>query len=135
MTSNSHRHCIRLAIAAALILAVALVISCGQSYNSHSSDDLLVASKPAAGECDGEAAARRCAALTVLQSKCYSCHGDWAAYKTDDDWKNSGKVSANNTAGSVVYSRTINAGGDMPLGGTALSAGDFQALQQWILLM
>jgi hypothetical protein len=115
-----------------ILLILLFPQNCGQDYNSNSGDELLGGGGAALGSCESASDARRCAAITVIQKRCLSCHAEWNAYSTDAQWVASGKVVSGNATGSVVVSRTINAGSDMPLGGSALPQTEYQSLLDWI---
>jgi len=110
-----------------------LIAGCGQDYNSNSGDkDLGGGKPPAAGECSEPGAARFCAAVQSMQSRCFGCHIEWKNYKTDQDWLDSRLVSAGKSAESKVVTRLINNGGDMPLGSGAIPDSEYNAIKLWI---
>lgn len=133
------------------VLVLIALSSCGQKYNSNSGDGGTAATTPvtststststdtttdkstATGECGTPAAARTCAAIKILKANCATCHThrSWANFATDKHWIDDGLIKAGNAGGSELIQRLINAGGDMPRGGSALSNSDYQALQDW----
>lgn len=118
-----------LGAAAAAVLAL---FACGQDYNSNSGDERYGNTKPAAGACDGEAGTRYCAAQEVIKKRCFACHADWSRFDTSQKWVDSGRVEAGAPDSSFLYNKLINAGGDMPQGGPALPADEFNAIKDWI---
>lgn len=116
----------------AIVLA-GFFVACGQDYNSNSGDEGLGGGKPpAAGECSEPAGARLCAAFQVMQKSCFGCHIAWKDYKNDQDWAQSGLISAGNSADSKIVKRLVNNGGDMPLGGGAIPESEHETLKTWI---
>lgn len=118
-----------------VIVMGALLSSCGQSFNSHTSDYLLVASN----YCTDQSNTKLCQANEVIQTKCTSCHegyhDSWGAYNTDDAWKKSGNIVAGNAAASLIVTRlklygTGNA--DMPKGAGALTQAEYDKIKNWI---
>lgn len=120
-------------------LAIVLVANCGQDFNSNSGDENLGGGKVVAGACDGEAGARRCAAVAVLRPKCFGCHAGLATNSTDEDWQNNKDALTGSefvVKGKPLSSRAIksliNEGGKMPQGGSALPTSEYQAIYTWI---
>ncbi len=115
------------------LLAVVIIWGCGQDFNSNSGDEYLGGGKKPAGDCSSEADARRCAAVAVLQARCFSCHA-WSGYKTDADWVNADtiRVKPGLPMESELIKQLINEGGTMPQGGSALPENEYQAIYQWI---
>jgi uncharacterized membrane protein len=114
--------------ASALIFSTPILFgACGQDYNSNSGDGSF-----SAVDCSNLANATLCAATEVLEAKCFSCHADMAAYTSSQDYIDSGRVVAGNTAASTMINRLINAGSTMPLGGGALSTAEYNALVAWV---
>lgn len=73
--------------------------------------------------------------LQILKSKCMNCHNyhsEWLNYTTDDDWLNYGLIIRGDAANSLLIQRTVNAGGNMPQGGSPLSPAEYQVLLDWI---
>ncbi len=114
-----------------MVLMVALVWGCGQDYNSNSGDERFGKTGTQL-DCSSEASARFCASVAILKQQCFSCHSDWAQYTNDAGFVRAGLVVPKDTKGSKVISRLINAGSDMPRGGSALPATDYEALQNWV---
>ncbi len=76
----------------------------------------------------------------ILQTKCMNCHrhAQWAGYTDAQDWvSNENLITPGGPAGggdSQVIFRIINHGGtssDMPQGGSALPAAEFDKLKAW----
>lgn len=111
-----------------------LLFGC-QDYNSNTSDKVKY------GIIELEASPRFRAAYPIIQSRCVNCHfgthNIWASYITNQLWIDSGdnRVIPGNAADSNFIRRTINSGNNnsnMPLGGSALSADEYQILVDWI---
>ena len=116
-----------------LIVMAGFFGACGQDYNSNSGDEGLGGGKPpAAGDCSDAAGARLCAAVQVIQSRCFGCHFAWKNYKNDQDWTKSGLISAGKSAESKIIKRLVNNGGDMPLGGSAIPESEHETIKTWI---
>lgn len=116
-----------------MISLLTLLSSCGQDYNSNSGDEDLGGGRPVATEdCSEPKGARSCAAVKVIQSRCFGCHAEWKKYKTDAEWAASGLISAGASASSKLFTRLINSGGDMPLGGSGLPDDEYATIKNWI---
>ncbi len=111
-----------------------LLNSCGQSFNSNTSDYLLLQSS----YCQDQSLTALCEANEVLQTKCTSCHsGDhttWAAWDTNEEWIASGKVIAGNPEGSSIVSKlkVYGTGGNMPLDASPLTQEEYDKIKAWI---
>ena len=117
------------------IVVATLVASCGQSFNSNTTDYLLLPSN----YCEDQSNTSLCEANEVLQTKCTSCHegyhDTWAAYSTNAAWIESGLVVAGNPAGSDVVIRLKNYGTgltNMPKDAPALSQDEYDKIEAWI---
>jgi mono/diheme cytochrome c family protein len=117
-----------------LLLIIALS-SCGQSFNSNTSDFALIASN----FCTDQSNARLCAANEILQTKCANCHTDdihanWTTYSTDAQWIASGsnRVVPGNADASTIITKLKNYGGNMPDQAPELTDAEAQALRDWI---
>ncbi len=110
------------------LLFILTLISCGQDYNSNSSDKTNASTIQ---DSTNEADKRRLAATSILEQNCFSCHS-WSGYKTDKLWVDAGFIIAGNAADSELIKRLINSGGDMPQGGSALTNNDATTLTEWI---
>lgn len=112
-----------------LLVAAGLVAGCGQDWNSNSGDgtlgDLII-------DCSNPANDQLCAAATVLQSKCFSCHSNWAAFDSSQDYVDAGMVVPGNTSASPIINRLVNSGSNMPPTGGALPASEYNALVAWV---
>lgn len=116
------------------LLLSLLLVSCGQSFNSHTGDAAysgtngIDTSTPAGQRLD--------AAYTVLKNECMSCHtgyhNSWANYRTSSAWINAGLVSPGSINASSVYTRLKNVGGDMPILNPQISETERQVLESWI---
>jgi hypothetical protein len=97
---------------------------------SHQNDDQLYANS----NCTGTATF--CSFLTVMERKCIACHTgdhqDWSAFKTAQDWINSGRVIPGSLAGSTVYSKLTLNGGNMPFGGFTFTTEENTIFANWI---
>ena len=103
-----------------LILSLFVLLGC-QDTNSNSYD------KDKYSEL-GDGSAEFNAALSVLKTRCISCHyhGAWATYNTSDKWVSNGLVVAKKADKSPVIYKIINFGGgssNMPVGGSAGISG------------
>lgn len=115
------------------IAILLLLVSCGQSYNSNSTDrfvgDLNIDISTPAGE-------RLYRAYNVLQNQCVNCHSGyhniWSSYNTDQQWISAGLVIKGEPRSSLLISRLQNEGSDMPLFAPQISEADYQALREWI---
>lgn len=114
-----------------IVLLMALS-SCGQTFNSNTSDTGLI---PFAA-CGAGNSDEYCAAEVIIRDKCINCHSgyhdQWASYKTDADWLGSGRVVAGSTAGSTLITRLKNQGGNMPADAPQISDADYQTLITWV---
>jgi len=97
--------------------------SCGQTFNSSSSDARY-------------GVVTQSAAITILNNNCVNCHDGyhnaWGVYKTFDDYDNAGLVNSGDPDNSQIIIRLKNFGGDMPKNAGALSDADYLVLQNWI---
>jgi hypothetical protein len=114
-----------------LILILSLLLcSCGQSYNSNSKDFLL------SGNGIDPSNTSLVEAFSVISNNCISCHSgyhnSWSNYKTDQQWIDSGNVSAGSALSSPLIIRLKNRGGDMPLLSSNLSESEYNSLVNWI---
>ena len=113
---------------ALLVCAPLLFGACGQDYNSNSGDGAT-----SAVDCSSGGNAELCAATAVLETHCFSCHTDMAAYTTSQDYIDSGRIVAQDIVTSTIINRLINSGSTMPLGGSALSGAEYNALVAWVM--
>ena len=115
-----------------LLAFTVLMTSCGQDYNSSSSDAGQYA--PIEGINSSTAGgARLLAAYRVMQSKCFQCHSAWSTYKTNALWVSSGKVVAGNTSASSAYTSLKNNNGNMPPDPYAqLTTEELETVTSWI---
>ncbi|MFT6070650.1 MAG: putative membrane protein [Bacteriovoracaceae bacterium] len=120
------------------LISIVLLSSCGQTFNSNTSDAGLIPLL-ACTEAGTAAGDRYCAAQTIIQEKCVNCHSgyhdQWAAYTNDSHWKTSGRVVAGSTAGSTLITRLKNQGGNMPADNPQISDSNYQVLIEWVQLM
>ena len=120
------------------ICLLMLLTSCGQTYNSNSSDTGLVA-LGACSEAGTAAGDRYCAAEAINQNRCINCHSgyhdQWASYTNDAAWKTSGRVVAGSTAGSTMITRLKNQGGNMPTDNPQIPDAEYQTLLEWVQMM
>jgi len=117
-----------------LIFMILLISSCGQSFNSNSSDNNLV--DYAGIDTSTPAGQRLNSAFNVINVRCISCHtgyhSTWSSYRTDAAWRTAGLVQNGNPMGSAVYSRLKNVGGDMPLQNPQISDSERGLIETWI---
>lgn len=74
-------------------------------------------------------------AITLLQNKCYACHGTVASggisqINNPDSLIASGVLIAGNPDGSAIYTAAV--AGRMPIGSSVLTATELDILRQWI---
>ena len=107
-----------------------LAASCGQDYNSNSGDFGQYA--PIEGlDSSTEDGTRLLAAYKVMRTKCFSCHGDWAEFKSSEAWIATGRVSAGNSVGSTLFIKILD--GTMPPPSAAQMVGEETSkIQAWI---
>lgn len=115
----------------AIIALLLFYIGC-QDYNSNTFD------KDRYGEIEltGNVTPEFKASYKILQAKCMTCHrhAQWAAYTDSQDWVTNENLITPGPADSQLITRIINAGttqSDMPQGGSALPASDFDTLKAW----
>jgi mono/diheme cytochrome c family protein len=111
-------------------LFILLFISCGHDFNSNDLDKLRFGDKSVEGS------ALFKASFEIMNNRCVSCHtnrhANYASLKTESDWIRESLVIPRNPIDSQIMQRLINNGGDMPQGGSALSAQEIQTLTDWI---
>lgn len=114
------------------LLTAILLVGCGQSFNSNTEDKNLLPSSFCANQSD----TRLCAANEIIQTKCTSCHtryhATWGPYDTNAKWLASGNVISGNAAGSPLFTKLKNNGGNMPEGAPELTEAEAQAIRDWI---
>ncbi len=115
-----------------LFIAFLTLTACGQDYNSNTADRPVPSVDLGEGVSDSDAGARFCAARSIYQENCFSCHPGWADLETDQQWVDKGLVVPGNTQDSLVINRLINSGSTMPLGGSALPDAQYQMLLDWV---
>ncbi len=120
---------------ALLFFAGSLLGSCGQTFNSNTTDYLLLPSN----YCSDQSNTLLCEANEVIQTNCTSCHeqyhDEWGAYSTNSAWLGSGLVVAGNPAGSDLVIRLKNYGTgltNMPKDAAALSQEEYDKIEAWI---
>jgi uncharacterized membrane protein len=115
----------------ALITILITFISC-QTYNANTFDQEKY------GVIELEGGPNFKASYAILQDKCMSCHrhAQWATYTKTQDWvTNENLVIDGDPDNSQLIYRIINHGGassDMPQGGQALPAAEYQKLVEWV---
>lgn len=77
-------------------------------------------------------------AYNIIQTRCVSCHDhrhdDWADFKTNDDWENSGLVTPNDPSQSEFIERIVNTqstASNMPPSGP-LPDAEYDHLVKWV---
>ncbi len=123
----------KLGILCSLMFLMSVTLySCGQDYNSNSGDSNL-GQDTSKIDCTTESGARFCAALTILQAECSSCHTHsiWGSYVTEAQWTKK-LVKPGDADTSSLITKLKNVGGNMPQDAGALSDDDFQTLRTWI---
>ncbi len=115
----------------AVIGLLLFYIGC-QDYNSNTFD------RDRYGEIELIGGAKFAVAYPVLQTNCMNCHrhAQWSEYTNKQDWvDNENLVVPLDPNNSQLITRIINHGSansDMPQGGNALPAADYQALVDWV---
>ena len=120
-----------------LFLFVVFFFTACDEYNSNSADKLRY-DEGAQQETDtGDA--NFASAFAVIEKRCISCHSgqhdNWASYRSDDAWINSGEVHRGDPDNSPFIKRIINSGlpnSNMPEGLGALPDAEYQLLRKWI---
>jgi hypothetical protein len=111
------------------IISIFFTVSCGQDLNSNSFDEFKFT-----GEVSGTIEFVN--AYKVIEKRCISCHtgahSQWSQYKESEEWERESLVISRNVTDSLIVSRLINNGGDMPQGGSSLPAEDIETLTKWI---
>lgn len=117
----------------AIIALLLFYIGC-QDYNANTFD------RDRYGEIELTGTPAFQAAYPILQTKCMNCHrhSQWSGYTNEQDWVNNENLvtpgpSSDGGDSQVIY-RIINHGGassDMPQGGSALPAAEFEKLKTW----
>lgn len=116
-----------------LLLFLSACINSGQGLNSNSLD----ATKYVENDIDTTTPAglRYSKAYTVLNDQCISCHSgehdSWSQLE-ESDWEPFGYIIEGDASSSSLVTRLINYGDNMPLGGSALSQSDLDAVEDWI---
>jgi len=77
--------------------------------------------------------------LTVVSSKCLTCHAAWGSLATESDWIAQGLVVRGSLAGSKIYYRLLGANlgvgvENMPTN-SALTSTELEDVRTWILNM
>ena len=75
-------------------------------------------------------------AYKILQTRCMNCHqhAQWSGYTDAQDWVTNENLISPGPDKSLVITRIINSGevgADMPQGGSALPASEFDTLKLW----
>ena len=113
----------------ALIALLLFYIGC-QDYNSNTFDKDRYSNIELTGTANFKAS------YAILQTNCMNCHrhAQWAGYTDEQDWVTNENLITPGAGASQVITRIINSGvvgADMPQGGSALPAADFQTLTDW----
>ena len=116
----------------AIIALLLFYIGC-QDYNSNTFDKDRYADLELTGN---TASGKFAASYKILQDKCMTCHrhAQWSAYTDSQDWVTNENLITPGAPDSQLITRIINAGttqSDMPQGGSALPAADFDTLKAW----
>jgi uncharacterized membrane protein len=113
--------------------------SCGQTFNSNTSDNLLLPSN----YCQDQSDTALCEANEVIQTKCTTCHTSgnyhsaWGAYDTNAEWLAAGGgtlvIGANPEASKLVSKLKVwGTSGNMPEGAAALTEEEYNKIKSWI---
>lgn len=111
------------------------LLSC-QDYNSNSSDRI----KFGPITIDDGVDPNLKSAYAIIQNRCVNCHSStihnvWSTYTSNELWLTSGVVNRGDPNNSSLILRIINSGqasSNMPQGGSALSASEYNALVKWV---
>lgn len=109
-----------------LLMGLFLLSSCGQDFNSNSSDQVqygsgLDANTPLGG------------AYNVMKDRCFQCHSAWGGYTSNQAWIDSRLIVARDWNNSLLRNSLKNFGGDMPPSPhSALSSEEVNKLQVWV---
>ena len=115
-------------------IALLLLASC-QNYNSNSGDANTYG-PVVLNEADPNFAQ----AYSIIVNRCVNCHSSnihsvWSSYTSNNDWLNTGMVNRGDPDNSYFIQRIINYGAsssNMPQGGSALPAAEYNHLRKWI---
>ncbi len=117
------------------LFAGTLLGSCGQTFNTNTTDYLLLPSN----YCADQSMTALCEANEIIQTKCTNCHtstihAGWGAYNTNEAWLESGKVIAGNPEGSTLVDYLAGFGtiGTMPKDSANLTQEEYDKLEAWI---
>lgn len=114
-------------------LALLTPLACGKVYNSSTYD------ATAYGSADGSP--QFLAAQAIIKTSCAGCHTRpshqaWAGMN-EQDYINQGLIKPGNLSGSTLYTKILgnrtSTPGNMPDGGTPLTANELTTLENWIL--
>ncbi len=123
----------KLVPAALTALAMLTPLGCGKVYNSSTYDATTY------GSADGSP--QFLAAQVVIKENCASCHTRpshqaWAGM-SEKDYISQGLIKAGNLTGSTLYTKILgnrtSTPGNMPDGGTPLTADQLTTIENWIL--
>lgn len=108
-------------------------LACGKIYNSSSYDVTTYGS--------ATGSAKFLAARQIIKTSCANCHTRpshqaWAGM-SEQDFINQGLVKVGNLIGSTLYTKIqgnrTSTPGNMPDGGTPLTAAELTTIEDWIL--
>jgi len=123
----------RHALAALTTLALLSPLGCGKVYNSSTYDATSY------GSADGSP--QFLAAQAIIKADCAACHTRpshqaWAGM-SEADYINQGLIKPGNLSGSSLYTKILgnrtSIPGNMPDGGTPLTAEELTTIENWIL--
>lgn len=114
------------------LLAILLLSSCGQSFNSNSLDRNLAL----ANSCSDASNINLCQSNEIIQNHCIDCHDrfhdTWTSYDTDQKWIDSGRVIRGDADRSPLIVKLKNAGGNMPKDKAPITQAELDTLKTWI---
>jgi hypothetical protein len=111
-----------------LVFSILVLTACGRVYNSNFADDLRFG-----GNVTGSADFFQ--ARSVMATRCFICHSEWATFN-ETDFEPNFLVDGGNLADSILYTRirgnVVESGGDMPPSET-LSSEEINKIKTWIM--
>ena len=117
-------------------IALLILISCGQDFNSNSFDKEIYGAGAQDIDTTTPDGQRFLKAFKIIEDKCLSCHLNthnyYATLTSSQDWITFNLIEKGNFANSRIIEELKNYDGDMPQGGSELSQQDIDYLRDWI---